>query len=331
MGPGTLSQILHDLPPFSHPDLLVDTTGMEDAGVFRIHPQLALVQTVDFFAPMVDDPRLFGAVAAANALSDVYAMGGRPLTCLNIAAFPTCSLPAEALRAILLGGAEKVREAGAVMLGGHTIEDEEVKYGLAVTGIIHPDQVVTNAGARPGDYLILTKPLGIGVITTAIKGNLASPEAVRAAAQVMTTLNRQAAQAMAAVGVHGCTDITGFGLLGHAHEMASASGVALELDAGAVPVIPQALPLAVQGVFPGGARRNREYLEGAVGWAQGMEPWEENLLVDPQTSGGLLIALPEDQVSPFQFHLGPSVEGAVIGRVVKDNPGRVLVKGRIKQ
>ncbi len=240
----------------------------DDAGVYRLSDRIALVQTVDFFTPIVDDPVLFGEIAAANALSDVYAMGGRPLTALNLVGFSVSRYGADTLAAILRGGAAKVREAGAVIVGGHTIDDAEPKYGLAVTGVVDPDQVWTNKGARPGDVLILTKPIGTGVLSTALKRDLAPPAAVEAMVETMRTLNRAAAEAGQAVGgIHAATDVTGFGLLGHASHIARESGVALVIEAEAVPVLPGARELAERDVFPGGSRANRQH--SAAWWSSG--------------------------------------------------------------
>jgi len=259
--------------------------------VFRLGPDLALVSTVDFFTPIVDDPVTFGAIAAANALSDVYAMGGRPLTALNIACFPQTGLPLEILADILAGGAGKVAEAGALVVGGHTVADEEIKYGLAVTGVVHPGRVLRNRGVRPGDRLILTKPLGTGIVTTAAKHDRAGAAALAAAIASMTALNARAAEVMASYDVHACTDVTGFGLCGHAYEMAEASGVTLRLEAAALPLLPDARELAGRGELTGGCRRNRSYLADKLEIAAGLPADLVEVALDPQTSGGLLIAV----------------------------------------
>ena len=301
--------------------MLVGIDTLDDAGVYRLGPELALIQTVDFFTPVVDDPYLFGQIAAANALSDVYAMGGDPLTAMNIVCFPTRTGDPEVLAAILRGGLDKLKEAGAVLLGGHSVEDPEPKYGLAVTGVCHPERVITNAGARPGDLLVLTKPLGTGVITTALKAECAPPEAFRAAAETMAALNRDASLAMREVGVHACTDITGFGLLGHALEMARASGVALRFAAGAVPLLPFARDLAAQGFVPGGAYANRQHLAGHVTFDPGVPEELQMLLYDPQTSGGLLMAVAPERLAALLQALGQKqVTAAVIGRVAAGEP-----------
>ena len=329
MGPGTLLEILATLPAFRHPDLLVDGSQMDDAGVYRLTPDLALVQTVDFFTPVLDYPFVFGQVAAANALSDVYAMGGKPLTVMNIAAFPVNSMDLGILRDILAGGADKILEAGALLVGGHTIEDKEPKYGLAVTGTVHPEKIVTNGGARPGDVLVLTKPLGVGIITTGLKSGKYPLEAAGLAIASMQALNAKAAAAMVEVGVHAATDITGFGLLGHAYEMCAASGVGLELELARIPVLDGAWELARLGVVPGGARRNCRYLEGKLRWEGAAPPEAPDILCDPQTSGGLLMAVPVERVSALIGRLiDAGVPGVVIGKVVDEHSGIIAVRGR---
>lgn len=271
---------------------------MDDAGVFVLSDDLALVQTVDFFAPIVDDPFLFGQIAAANALSDVYAMGGEPLTALNIVGFPSDKLPLEVLREILRGGQEKVHEAGAFIVGGHTIIDEELKYGLAVTGRAHPKRLLTNAAAKPGDKLVLTKPIGTALLATVAKrGDLPEPE-LRALGDSMRALNARASAAALEVGARCATDVTGFGLLGHASHIARASKVTLRIDVGAVPLLPGARAAAARGVRTGGADRNLQYLESLVNWGTRSEV-DRVLMVDPQTSGGLLVALSGDQLARY--------------------------------
>lgn len=304
------------------------TNTGDDAGVYRLNDDTALIQTVDFFTPVVDDPYLYGQIAAANALSDVYAMGGWPLTAMNITCFPTGKLDLGILREILQGGADKIVEAGAVLVGGHTIRDDEPKYGLAVTGIVHPEKVITNAGARPGDLLVLTKPLGIGIITTAIKGGVAPEEAVQEAVRWMTRLNREAAAAMQEVETHACTDITGFGLLGHALEMATASGVALVIDSQQVPVIAGAADLARMGILPGGARANRRFVDVHVTWPAGIPAETQDILCDPQTSGGLLIAVGREDGSVLVEKLSRAglTYAAVIGEVTAEEAGRLIVR-----
>ena len=289
VGAGVLAQLLEGIRVHEDPNLLVGFDKSDDASVYKVSDDLALVQTVDFFPPIADDPYLFGQIAATNALSDVYAMGGEPKLCLNIMAIPE-SMPKEAVHQLLRGGYDKVYEAGALITGGHSILDDEPKYGLAVTGFVHPDRVLTNAGARPGDVLLLTKPLGIGVLTTAAKADMASQEAIALAERLMTTLNKSARDAMVNYRIHACTDVTGFGLLGHACEMAQGSGVELELHVGDIDLIPEAVELARMGILPAGMYRNRAFAEGEVD-AGNTELCRQDLLYDPQTAGGLLMAV----------------------------------------
>lgn len=264
----------------------------DDAAVYRIDRERALVHTVDFFTPIVDDPALFGRIAATNALSDVYAMGGVPLTALALVGFPVGRLPLEVMRSIMEGGAAVLREAGCLLVGGHTIDDPEPKFGLAVTGMVDPQRILTNSGARPGDVLMITKPIGTGVISTAIKRDACPPEAEEAAIRIMTTLNRAAAEAALEVGVHACTDVTGFGLLGHLYEMVTASGVSAEVKAGAVPLLPRVRELAREGFVPGGSRANLRYLRAKVAFGHGVPEELRLVLADAMTSGGLLFAVP---------------------------------------
>jgi selenide, water dikinase len=286
-------QVLHSLPPFNHPDLIVGTETSDDAGVFRLRDDLAIVNTVDFFTPIVDDPYTFGRIAAANALSDVYAMGGEPRTALNIVGFPKGSLELEVLTEIIRGGSERARAAGAVVVGGHSIIDAELKYGMAITGVVHPDRVIRNIGVQPGDALVLTKPLGTGIITTALKKRKASTASVRAAVASMVALNDVAAAIMKGFAVHACSDVTGFGLLGHAFEMASGSGITIVLESRMLPLLPGARRLAQQGYLTGGCRRNREYLNAKTAIDRSVRSDLAEVALDPQTSGGLLIAVRE--------------------------------------
>jgi selenide,water dikinase len=318
--------VLAELPTADHPDLLVGRENADDAGVIRVRDDLALIQTVDFFTPIVDDPRTFGRIAAANSLSDVYAMGGSPLTAMNMVGFPRQSLPLEVLREVLLGGLDVVHQADTLLVGGHSIEDPELKYGLSVTGTVHPDRVVTNAGAQPGDRLILTKPLGTGVLATAIKGGMITPDAEAEAVRWMTILNRDAAEAMREVGVHACTDITGFGLLGHALEMASASRVTLELRASLVPLIPGVRGLASMGMIPAGSLANRKFCERAITVEDGVESQLVDLLADAQTSGGLFIAVASDRAEALHASLERRhVPHPEIGQVVGASTGQIRV------
>lgn len=280
------------MPKFDDPDLLVGFETSDDAAVYRISDELAIIQTVDLFPPIVDDPYDFGRIAAANALSDVYAMGGYPKLAMNILCYPE-DLPADTVQAILRGGYEKVMEAGAIIAGGHSIKDHEPKYGLSVTGFVHPEKILTNSGAKPGDLLILTKALGTGIINTAAKAGLVTSKTILAAIDSMAMLNKRAYEIMLGFPVHGCTDVTGFGLLGHAYEMAAGSGVTITLDAAAMPLLPEARDMARMGIIPAGAYANRQYLEHKL-LAEPTLPLDLlDVLYDPQTSGGLLISLPE--------------------------------------
>jgi len=300
----------------------------EDAGVYKLNDKLALVQTVDFFTPIVDDAYDFGRIAAANALSDIYAMGGRPLTALNIVCFPKDTMDISVLRNVLRGGLDMLHEAGVILLGGHTVDDPELKYGLAVTGTIHPDKVVHNNGARPGDRLILTKPLGTGIISTAIKRGAASKKAVAAIVKSMTTLNRKASELMLEVGVNACKDVTGFGLLGHAAEMVAGTEVGMVIDTSVIPVFPEARAYARQGMVPGGTGRNRDFRKNMVDIGKKVPQYLQNILFDPQTSGGLLIALPEKKAPKLLEKLRKEGmnEAVIIGEVVAEPKGRIKVR-----
>jgi selenide,water dikinase len=322
LGPADLSRILRALPPVSHPDLLVGTATSDDAGVYRLTPDLALVQTVDFFSPMVDDPYTFGEIAAANALSDVWAMGGEPRTALNVTCFPQTDVPLEVLGEILRGGLAKAAEAGVVVVGGHTVIDEEVKFGMAVTGVIHPDRILRNVGAEPGDAIVLTKSLGTGIVTTAVKRGAAAADALAAAVASMTTLNGAAARTLGDFRVHACTDVTGFGLLGHAYEMASGSGVRIAFAAERLPLIPGARRLAAEGHLTGGCRRNREWLADKVTVAADVAADLAELAWDPQTSGGLLVALPAAEAPSLLAALSAAGVGAAVRiGTVEPRPG----------
>jgi selenide, water dikinase len=300
-----------------HPDLLVGITTGDDAGVFRISDQLAIVNTVDFFTPVVDDPYTYGLISAANALSDVYAMGGRPLTALNIVCWPQSGLPGEMLAEILRGGADKAREAGATIVGGHTVADDEVKFGMAVTGVIDPRRIVRNVGASAGDALLLSKPLGTGVLMTAFKRDRLPAEQYETAVRWMSMLNASAAAAMLKYEVHAATDITGFGLMGHALKMAEGTGVTLVFEESDLPLLPGALELTREKMIPGGGTRNREFYSPKVKVSDEIADEMITLAFDPQTSGGLLIALPEAQALPLlaDLHNAGCSEAAIIGRV----------------
>lgn len=304
--------VLKEIPLKTDPRLLVGRESFDDAGVFLVAPDLALVQTVDFFPPIVDDPYTFGQIAAANALSDVYAMGGQPLTALSIVGFPTAELPLTVLTDILRGGQDKVHEAGAHIVGGHSVVDTELKYGLAVTGRAHPDFLLTNRNAQPGDVLILTKPIGTGALTTAGKRGLIQPEALRAAIDSMLALNGNAGRTAIALGSKCATDITGFGLLGHALHIARASDVTIEFESSKIPVLHGALEAMRAGAVPDGAKRNREFVEPFLTW-NGVADDMKLLLVDPQTSGGLLVAISAERADKFISR----VEGAaIVGNVL---------------
>ena len=290
VGAGVLAQLLEGIRVHHDPNLLVGFDKSDDASVYKISDELALVQTVDFFPPIADDPYLFGQIAATNALSDVYAMGGEPKLCLNIMAVPE-DMPKEAVHDILRGGYDKVYEAGALITGGHSILDDEPKYGLAVTGFVHPGKMLTNSAARPGDVLVLTKPIGIGVLTSAGKADLLTKETVDFMNRMMTTLNKAARDVMVRYRVHACTDVTGFGLMGHGFEMAQGSGCTVHIQSGNVPFHPEAWDLAAMGLIPAGAYRNRDYAEKGVTVRGNVSRTMQDLLYDPQTSGGLLMAV----------------------------------------
>lgn len=290
VGAGVLAQLLEGIRVHHDLNLLVGFDKSDDASVYKISDELALVQTVDFFPPIADDPYLFGQIAATNALSDVYAMGGEPKLCLNIMAVPE-DMPKEAVHDILRGGYDKVYEAGALITGGHSILDEEPKYGLAVTGFVHPDKMLTNSAARPGDVLVLTKPIGIGVLTSAGKADLLTKETVDFMNRMMTTLNKAARDVMVRYRVHACTDVTGFGLMGHGFEMAQGSGCTVHIQSGNVPFHPEAWDLAAMGLIPAGAYRNRDFAQKGVTVRGDVSRTMQDLLYDPQTSGGLLMAV----------------------------------------
>jgi len=317
MGPGDLSAALAPLPRESDPRLLVGRETFDDAGVFRLSDDLALVQTVDFFAPIVDDPYRFGRVAAANALSDVYAMGGEPLTAMNIVGFPTKTLPLAVLTEILRGGQDAVHEAGARIVGGHTVIDEELKYGLSVTGRVHPDRILSNSNARPGDVLLLTKRIGTGILATAGKQGALAPEHAESLYESMSTLNAAASRAAVELGARCATDVTGFGLLGHALHIARASDVRLVFDVAAIPFLPGTREALAAGYVPGGARRNADWVSPEVDWNDVGDD-VRTLLTDPQTSGGLLVALEAAQVEAFLVRVPSAV---IVGAVAAGGSG----------
>ena len=325
VGPGTLSGILCKLPKFQNPDLLVGTETSDDAAVYRISDELAIIQTLDFFTPVADDPYDFGQIAAANALSDVYAMGGEPKTALNIVAFPK-DMDTEILGEILKGGADKVMEAGAVLAGGHTIQDDTPKYGLSVTGFVHPDKFWKNYGALTGDRLILTKALGTGIINTAIKADMASEGAREAALASMKTLNKGARDVLKKYQIHACTDVTGFGLGGHGTEMAEGSNKTLVIHTEQLPVLSNVEEYASMGLIPGGAYRNREFA-GKTGYTSTAVLWKEDLVFDPQTSGGLLAAVPEEEADSIVKELKKAgLPASVIGEVIDRTEHTLIIQ-----
>jgi selenide,water dikinase len=308
--------------------VLVGLEKPDDAGVYRLSDDIALVESVDFFTPVVDDPQLFGRIAAANSLSDVWAMGARAVSAMNVVCFPSGEMDIDVLRRVLAGGLETLREAGVALLGGHSVDDPELKYGLSVTGVVHPDRFLRNAGARAGDKLVLTKPLGTGIIATAIKGDAADEKSVAAAVASMTALNRRRAELMLEHGARAATDVTGFGLLGHASEMVEEGDVGLAIEAGAVPLLPGALDLARSGVLPVGLHRNREFYACRVKIDPDVPQPVADLLHDPQTSGGLLMALPPDAAEAFVKTLTEegSPEARVIGEFTRENAGKIVVR-----
>jgi len=303
--------------------VIIGSNTADDAAVYKLDEKTALVQTVDFFTPVVDDPYVFGSVAAANSLSDIYAMGATPIFALNIVAFAVNDLPLEVMSQILKGGSDKAHEAGIHIIGVHSIEDKEPKYGLVVNGLVAPDKVVSNAGARPGDALLLTKPIGTGIISTALKGGHAGDDALARAIEVMTTLNKVASEAMLEVGVNACTDVTGFGLIGHLYEMVQASGVGARLKMGDVPFILGARELAEKGITPAGTRRNLEHLNQFVAWPQDVSKADKLILCDAQTSGGLLISLPKDKSENLLDMLNSrgNLKASIIAEIVEASEG----------
>lgn len=312
----------------SDPNLITGIERAEDAGIYKLTPDIAIIQTVDFFTPIVDDAYDFGQVAAANALSDVYAKGGKPLTAMNVVCFPVKKMDISILRDILRGGLDKMREAGVLLIGGHSVDDPEPKYGLSVMGIIHPKKVVKNNGGKPGDKLILTKPLGTGIISTAIKAGEAGKPLVKKITESMATLNRAASEAMMAVGVHACTDVTGFGLLGHACEMLEDTHVGMVIDSLRVPVFPEALTFAKVGFLPGGLGRNRDYRKHMVDFAPDVPQHLAEILYDPQTSGGLLMAVSRGKAERLlhALHHGSVPNAAIVGEIVASPASRITVK-----
>jgi selenide,water dikinase len=321
LAPSDLAQVLSKLPKQLNDNVIVGFDTADDAGVFRLSDDLALVQTVDFFTPVADDPEVYGYVAAVNSLNDVFAMGGKPLSALSIVCYPQKG-DWDVLGKILAGGQAAMNAEGVVVLGGHSVDDPEMKFGYAVTGVIHPDKVITNAGARPADVLILTKPIGTGAINTAVKKGVASKESVDAAIAAMTTSAGPASKVMQELGATACTDVTGFGLLGHAFEMAKAAGVTLEIKADNVPLLPEVLELIAAGMLTRGDKNNRVYVGDTVEISNNVSKEMQSALFDPQTAGGLLISLTPEKAAEFLIRVR---QAAVIGRVIERSVGRIIV------
>lgn len=316
---------LHLMPD---PNLITGVEKPDDAGVYKLSDDLAIVQTVDFFTPIVDDPYAFGQIAVANALSDVYAMGGKPLVAMNLVCFPIDTMDISVLSQILAGGLDKMHEAGVTLVGGHTVDDPELKYGLSVTGTVHPDRVVTRAGAKAGDRLILTKPLGVGIISTALKRGLADEATISKVTRYMAALNRKASELMTMAGVNAATDITGFGLLGHASEMVEGSDIGMVLNSSSIPFFPEAQGFAEMGLVPGGLNRNREFRLNMVEIDPGVPSYLVDILFDPQTSGGLLISVPGEKGEALLklMHEEGIEEATIIGEVKAEPKGKIVIK-----
>ena len=325
--PQYLEKVLRDFSPVTDPNVLVSLQSSDDAAVYKINENTAIIQSVDFFTPVADDPYHFGAIAAANALSDIYAMGGKPVFALNIVGFPDNRLPVEVLQAILRGAEDKAAEAGIHILGGHTVEDTEPKFGMAVTGIIHPDKILKNNTGKSGDLLILTKPIGTGIIATAVKRGLANDEQSAEAIETMSELNNIAAECMQNYTIHACTDITGFGLLGHLKEMVASTRVGAKIYADRVPYLPGVRELASNGIVPGGTENNLQFVSGFVIWDESISQTEKLMLTDAQTSGGLLMAVPVEYAEAIRSDLiqrGLS-RTSIIGELTIDRPGKISV------
>ncbi len=316
------------LPLLSDPNVMRGVDSLDNAGVYKLTDDLAIIQTVDFFTPMVDDPYSFGQIAVANALSDVYAMGGKPLTAMNIVCFPIKSLGVSVLKDILRGGADKMAEAEVILIGGHSVDDNELKYGLSVTGTVHPKRLVTNSGARVGDTVILTKPLGIGIITTALKAKAVDDKTLAKVTKCMVTLNNKASELMQQIGVDACTDITGFGFLGHTVQLAQNSQIGINIDVASIPFFPEARELAEREFRPGGLQRNREFYSDAVKVASRVPSYMQDILFDPQTSGGLLICVASDKAALLLSNLRQAGvdDAAIIGEVATGPKGKVTVR-----
>ncbi len=317
-----------DLNIMSDPNVIVGMDNMDDAGVYKLTDDLAIIQTIDFFTPIVDDAYMFGQISAANSLSDVYTMGGKPLTAMNIVCFPIQSMDISVLKNILKGGMDKMNEAGVILIGGHSVDDTELKYGLSVTGTVHPDKLVTNSGARPDDSLILTKPLGTGIINTAVKAGMADEKTVARVTKSMAMLNGKASELMLEAGINACTDITGFGFIGHALQMAKNSSVSLIINSAAVPFFPEAGEFARQGLCPAGLYRNREFYSPNVSIDNSVPLHLQDILFDPQTSGGLLISLPSGNAEKLLENLRKAgiTGAAIVGSVSEDSAGMITVR-----
>ncbi len=315
------------LPKIKNDNLLVGLDTSDDAAVYKINEDLAIIQTLDFFTPIVDDPYMYGQIAAANALSDIYAMGGEPIMALNIVCFPVC-LPIDILGQILKGGADKVIEANAVLVGGHSVDDNEPKYGLSVTGTVSPDRIISNSESKPGDMLILTKPLGSGILNTAIKADMLSEKIAKNTTTIMASLNDIAAKGMKSVGVNSCTDITGFGFLGHGYEMAKASNVTFQIQSAHIPIMEETIQYAEMGLVPAGAYRNREYLKKEISFDSKVPTYMQDILFDPQTSGGLLISIAKEKVDLLvEFYTkNLKTDFAVVGEVLEKKENYIEVK-----
>ena len=320
-------QVLHHLNKVDDPNVLVGFNTLDDAGVYKLRDDLAIVQTIDCFPPVVDDPYYYGAIACANALSDIYAMGAKPISALNIAGFPREKLPLEVLEQILKGGSDKAKEAGVAIIGGHTVKTKEPLYGLAVTGLIHPEKIIRNSGAKLGDVLVLTKPLGIGIITTGIKQGKVSPKLEKKISEIMSTLNKSASEAMIEVGVNACTDITGFGLLGHLWEMVCGSNVVAGLNFSQIPILDEVWDMVNNKVIPGGTLSNLKFVSDKVDWDDNISEEKKIILADAQTSGGLLISCPEAKSKKLLKILESKLveEPRIIGQIIEDKKCRIKV------
>jgi len=301
---------------------------LDDAGVYKISEDIAIIQTIDFITPIVNDPYNFGQIAAANSLSDVYTMGGKPITAMNVVCFPSDTLDISILREILRGGMEKMQEAGVALMGGHSVTDPEMKYGLSVTGIVHPDKLITNSGTQFGDELVLTKPLGTGIMSTSLKARLISEEAMEKVTRNMATLNKRAAELMIELGAHACTDITGFGLAGHASHLVQEGDLGIEIDFQEIPVFPEVMELLKREIYPGGLGRNRDFYGAAVEFKGRTDGYKQNILFDPQTSGGLLVALPRESSRKMVEELNKdgNSNARVIGRIIRQPEHKIIVK-----